>query len=463
MSRRLDGDVVVLGAGLSGLAAARRIVAGGRTVVVLEARERVGGRVHDHRLPSGDAVELGGQYCTPAHFGTVANHAVIDLAAEVGVDVFPAHGEGDKLLRWRGSTFRYSGRHRRALSLRHLPGALEFLLARWRLDRLARRINVGAPWAAAGARRLDAQTLGGWAERTLVTRSGKALLRLASETVYGADPAELSRLHAALHLSSNGTFGAMMGTSGKAQSHRFAGGPQLVAERVAAELGDAVLLAEPVVAVRWSAAGGVEVESSLVRVRARRAIVAMTPLLAARIAWQPGLPQRDQLAQRMPHGQAMKLLALYDAPFWREAGLNGQAATDGLIRVVFDDSPRDGSCGVLSAFAVGRAALRLAGLTRAERHRATTEALAALFGPRAARPQAIVEHDWTGDPWTRGGYGCYGAPAAWTTLGHCLRAPVGPLHWAGTETATVGMGSMSGAVLSGRRAADEALAALDGG
>jgi monoamine oxidase len=205
--------------------------------------------------------------------------------------------------------------------------------------------------------------------------------------------------------------------------------------------------------------GGVEVEARSVRVRARDAIVATTPALAARIDWQPLPGPRDQLAQRMPHGQALKLVALYAEPFWRAEGLSGLAAADGAVRVVLDESPPGGRPGALGAYAVGRGAVALAAVSQAERRRVVVGTLVELFGPRAAAPDAIVEHDWIGDPWARGGHGCVAVPGAWSTLGPALRTPVGPIRWAGTETALAGMGSMSGAVLSGTRAADEVLAA----
>jgi len=457
-ARRLDADVVVIGAGLAGLAAARAVAAAGREVVLLEARDRVGGRVLDHPLQDGDVVELGGQYCTPAHFATVPNHAIVALAAEVGVEPFAAHDEGDKLLRWRGRTIRYGGRHRGALPPSALPGALEFALARRRLDRLARGVDAGAPWTARAARRLDAQTLGAWADRTMLTRSGRELLRLACEPVYAAHPDELSRLHAAAYLAANGSLRAMMGTAGAAQSHRLRGGPQRVARRVAAGLGDAVLLGQPVLRVQWDHAG-VRVQAASVRVRARRAVVAMSPALAARIGWEPALPARDQLARRMVHGQVVKLAALFASPFWREEGLSGWAATDGPIRAILDASPPDGGAGVLSAFAVARDAVELSTLPAARRRELLERTLVELFGPRA-RPELIVEHDWLRDPWSQGGHGGGGTPGAWTGLGRWMRTAIGPLHWAGAETADVGMGSMSGALLSGRRAAGEALAAL---
>jgi monoamine oxidase len=457
--RRLDADVVVIGAGLAGLVAARDVARHGHEAIVLEARGRVGGRVLDHPLPGGDVIELGGQYCTPAHYGTVANHAIAELADELGIDVFPTHDEGDKLLRWRGGVIRYRGRHRRALPPGTLVGLVEFALARRRLDRLARRVGSAAPWAAEDARRIDAQTLAAWADRTMLTRTGRELLRLACEPVYAADAGEVSRLHAAVYLAANGSLRAMMGTGGAAQSHRLVGGPQRLAERIAARLDDAVLVGQPVARVSWSP-GGVRVQAASVRVHARRAIVATTPPLAARIAFEPSIPEREQLAQRMAHGQVVKVVALYRRPFWREQGLSGQAATDGPIRAIFDDSPAREPLGALAAYAVGRSALALSKLAPRDRHALVVRTLTATFGPSAAAPEEIVEHDWLRDPWAQGGYGCFGAPGAWSTLGRWLRPPVGPLHWAGTETAEAGMGSMSGAVLSGRRAAAEALTAL---
>jgi monoamine oxidase len=454
---RLEADVIVVGAGLAGLSAARRLHAAGRRVVVLEARARVGGRVLDHRLPGGDAIELGGLYCTPREDGTVANHAVVALAAELGVEAFPAYANGDRLLRLDGRTLRYGGRHRDALPRRALPGAVELALARRRLDRLARRVDVAAPWAMSGARQADAQTLAAWAGRTMLTRTGRKLLRLASEPLFAADAGEVSRLHAAAFLAANGSFRAMTSTGGGAQSHRLRGGPQRLAELIAAQAGE-VLCGEPVEAIDWSREG-VEARTRTLRVRARSAIVATTPALAARIRWEPLVPARDQLAQRMPHGQALKLVALYAEPFWRAQGLNGQAATDGPVRVVLDESPPGGRPGALAAYAVGRSAVTLAGMDGTERRHAILATLAELFGSSAARPEAVVEQDWVHDPWTRGGHGGYGAPGAWSSLGIALRAPVGPLHWAGTETALTGMASMSGAVLSGRRAAGEVLAA----
>ena len=460
MAEALEADVVVFGAGLSGLAAARALAVAGREVVVLEARDRVGGRVLDHPVEGGGVVELGGQYCTPARYATVANHAILELATAVGVDAFAAYDRGDRLLRWRGRTIRYSGRRRRALPTGALPGALELALVLRRLDRLARRIDSAAPWTAAGARRLDAQTLGGWADRAMRTRSGRELLRLACEPVYATHPAEVSRLHAAVYLAANGPFRAMLGTNGAAQSHRLRGGPQGVARRVAAALGPAVLLEQPVARVDWSGAG-VRAQAASVRVRARRAIVAMTPALASRIRWEPALPVRDQLARRMLHGQAIKFVALFAETFWREQGLSGQAATDGPIRVVLDGSPETAASARWgrSRWGAGRSSCRRC--PRGSGARCSAE----LWRISSVRAPARRCGSWSTTGCATPGRG---RPRRRRRAGDVDRA--GPLDarpgraaalGGHRDGADVGMGSMSGAVLAGRRAAREALDALE--
>jgi monoamine oxidase len=197
-------------------------------------------------------------------------------------------------------------------------------------------------------------------------------------------------------------------------------------------------------------------------VRAGRAIVAIPPTLAGRTAYDPPLPAaRDQLTQRMPQGTVIKTMAIYDRPFWRDDGLSGGAASDtGPAKVVFDNSPPDGSPGVLLGFLEGDHARRLGRLAADERRGLVLEGHARLFGPQAAQPERFVERSWAEEEWTRGCYGCYMPPGAWTSYGHALRAPIGPLHWAGAETAEVWCGYMDGAVSSGERAAREVLAAV---
>lgn len=190
--------------------------------------------------------------------------------------------------------------------------------------------------------------------------------------------------------------------------------------------------------------------------------MALPPTLAGRIAYDPPLPGlRDQLTQRVPQGTVVKCMAVYERPFWREQGLNGQAISDaGPVRVVFDNSPPGGGLGILLGFLEGRAARNWGQASEAARRAAVIGTFARIFGPAAARPEGYVERRWAEEEFTRGCYGAHLPPGGWTSYGRALRTPVGPIHWAGTETATEWSGYMDGAVQSGERAAAEALAAL---
>jgi monoamine oxidase len=197
-------------------------------------------------------------------------------------------------------------------------------------------------------------------------------------------------------------------------------------------------------------------------VRARLVVVAIPPTLAGRIDYRPSLPaDRDQLTQRMPAGAVIKCMAIYDAPFWRDEGLNGQVATNRApVKVTFDNSPSSGRPGVLLAFVEGRAAVELGRRTEREVREVVLGALVAYFGERARRVVDFVSLDWQDEEWTRGCYGAHLPPGAWTQFGEALRRPVGPIHWAGTETATAWSGYMDGAIESGERAARDVHMAL---
>ncbi|HEX8067814.1 MAG TPA: FAD-dependent oxidoreductase [Thermoleophilaceae bacterium] len=446
-----DVDVVVVGAGLAGLAAARASAAAGVEPLVVEARDRVGGRVLDEPLGADGAIERG------AAFVGSTQDRMRALAAETGVPLFDTHATGSNLVEVAGRVTRFTGTIPRLG-----PVVLaDFAQAQLKLDRLARRVDPEAPWLARGAGRLDAQSFGSWMRRNLATRRARRLLAGAANTVWGTEPEDMSLLYVLAYLRAAGGLDPVLDTVGGAQHHRLAGGPQLVARRVADALGDRVLLGAPVRRIEHGAEG-VVVRAGGVDASARRAIVAVPPPLAARIEYDPPLPgARDQLAQRMPMGSLMKCFAVYDEPFWRRDGLTGEAVSDaGPAKIVFDCSPPGGSPGVLLGFVGGAAQRTLGGGPAGERRAAVLAGFARLFGPRAERPDRYLEQDWTAEPWSRGGPVAYMTTGAITAFGRVLREPVGPVHWAGTETAAAWTGYMDGAVRSGERAAAEALAAI---
>jgi len=292
------------------------------------------------------------------------------------------------------------------------------------------------------------------------TDLGRAIIGLFCEAVWAADPADVSMLHLLAYANSAGGLNALISTDGGAQQSRVIGGSQLIALRMAEQLGDSVLYDAPITRIEHD--GGVHASGPTVVVTARAAIVAMSPTLAGRLTYGPALPaRRDQLTQRMPNGSVIKCMAVYDEPFWRERGLSGQVTSDrGPVKVVFDNSPPGGRPGVLLGFLEGSWARRLGGWEPADRQRAVVDCFVRYFGHQASSPVQYVEKDWSAEEWTRGCYGAFLPPNTWTAFGDALRAPVGALHWAGAETATKWMGYMDGAIQSGDRAASEVLSYL---
>ena len=450
----VETDVVVVGAGLAGLTAARELMAGGASVTVLEARDRVGGRTLNHPLGDGQVVEVGGQWIGPTQDRLAA------LAAAVGVDTYPTHAHGENLVHIAGELRRYTGD-----TPKLGPHVLaDVMQAQAKLDRMAKRVPLDAPWAAPGAERLDSQTFWSWMRRNVYTRGGRALMDIFIEAVWAAQPADLSLLHVLFYTHSGNGLASLLGTEGGAQQDRFVGGSQLVSLRVAEELGDAVRLSSPVRRIEYGT-DGVTVHADGLVARAKRAIVAIPPTLTGRISYDPPLPGlRDQLTQRMPQGTVIKCMAVYDEPFWRAEGLSGQALSDdGPAKVVFDNTPQSGSPGVLLGFLEGDRAREWGARPAGERRDAVVAGFARLFGPRAARPEQFVERVWADEEWTRGCYGCYMPTGGWTRYGRALREPIGPIHWAGAETATVWSGYMDGAVRTGEETARSVLRAIGGG
>ena len=445
-SERLEADVIVVGAGLAGLTAARELKAAGLTVRVLEARNRVGGRLLGHPLGDGKVVDLGGEY-----FGDRCT-AIIEAASSVGVKGFRSYDEGARITWYRGRPVRYEG-----LVPRVSPVTLaDFAQAALRIERLVRTIPDGRPWDAPRARDWDGQTLSDWCRRNAVTPGARALIALGTEGAFCASPDDLSFLHVLNYARCAGGFLYLLDVSGGIQKNRFEGGAHGVAKRLADGVADELVLGAVVRRVEQRS-DSVVVRGPGFEARARRVVLAIPVTLAGRIDYEPSLPgYRDQLTQRMPAGAAIKCLAIYDEPFWRAEGLTGQASDPlGPVRVSFDTSPPDGRPGVLSAFVVGSGARTLTRRSRADRRAAVLESLARSFGERARRPAEFVEQNWIDEEFTRGCYHGFAPPGVYTAFGPALRRPIGRIHWAGTETGVHQMGSMGGAVDSGRRVARE--------
>ncbi len=444
-------DVVVVGAGLSGLTAARDLLAGGLSVIIAEARDRVGGRILNHTLSHGGIVELGGQWVGPTQ------DRVLALAADLGVELFPSYDAGNGLLFVDGEIVPFN---EDTLGLAEAPRN-ELTAAMKALDDMALTVPLVEPWSAAEADRWDRQTLETWIEGNVISPQAKALLRGLAPAVFAAEAWDMSLLHFLFYLHSGGLIERIISTAGGAQESRIRGGSQMLATRLASQLGEVVRLGVPVHQIVQSD-GAVETTAGDLRIVSRRVVVSVPPALAVRIRYAPPLPPlRDQLSQKVPMGYVIKCMAVYDQPFWRGAGLSGFAFDPGApILEVHDNSPHDASCGVLVGFAEGRQGRLLGQLSPEDRRTAAIGAFAKFFGAKAARPIEFVEKDWAADEWARGCYGGHLAPGVWTQYGPALRRPCGLIHWAGAETSSVWNGYMDGAVRSGEHAAAEVIQAL---
>jgi monoamine oxidase len=447
-------NVVVAGAGLAGLAAARRLVALGHEVTVVEARERVGGRTEGLVLDDGTPLELGGQWLGQGHT------RMYELAGELGLATFRTwNDEGQLLLDVLGK--RSTMKPAKSAVPRISPFALADLAQGLvRFARLAARTDLERPWLTPGAAVLDGQTWESWIRRNLRTKVGRAYVHIACEAVWAAEASDISLLHALFYTHSNADLATLLSVDRGAQQDRVTGGSVHVAEAMAAALGDRVILGHPVRQIRHGSTGVSVITRDGTQYDGDAVIVTLPPTLAGRLEYDPPLPSwRDQLTQRMPAGSVIKAFAIYPEPFWRRDGLNGQAVSDtGPVKVTFDNSPPSGTPGVLMGFLEGKDARSWARRSQAERRAAVIGCFTRYFGPVAAHPEQYVERDWMAEEFTRGCYGAHFTPGVWTSYGEAWRAPAGRIHWAGAECSPYWNGYMEGAVRSGEATAADVAA-----
>jgi monoamine oxidase len=449
-------DVVVVGAGFAGLTAARTLAKAGRSVLVIEARDRTGGRALNLDIGGGEVTERGATFAGPTQ-----DH-VLALAQELGVAKFNTYDTGDNVYLNQGARLTYPSTGPTGTAPLDPTILAEMTAAITLLDEMSKQVPVDAPWTAAKAAEWDGQTLETWIERHSVTERFRRLVPAVTRPVFGAEPRELSLLFVLFYIAASGnetnpgTFERNFNTRDGAQMWRFQGGAARMTDLMARQLD--VRLSTPVRRITQTA-DGVTVEADGLTVAAGRVIVAIPPTLAGRIEYEPALPAaRDQFTQRLGQGTLTKVTVVYPTPFWRAKGLTGTAVSaDGLVNATFDDSPESGRPGVLFGFVGGDSARAYERMSPAEGRAKVLAELATLFGPEARTPTAYHDTRWTNERWTRGCPVGIAGPGTLLAYGDRTRAPVGRVHFAGSETSTFWNGYMDGAVRSGKRAAAEAL------
>ncbi|MFU8868800.1 flavin monoamine oxidase family protein [Natronococcus sp.] len=441
-------DVGVVGAGLSGLTAARELADAGLEVVVLEARDRVGGRTAEGSLSTGNAIDRGAEWIGADH------ERVLELVEKFDLELREQYDAGADRVAVAGEVFDHENRFR-ALpeeSASELQAALE------RVESLRRDVPLESPDDAPDAALRDATTLESWKREVIDTEAAREAFDAFVRAEFTVEPGEISLLYLLAAVDAAGGLGADDESVSVAQEYRLVGSTQRLAEGLADGLGDAIRLNEPVRKIDRRG-DDVTLVSDGETYAVSDAIVAVPPPLIGHIDHEPPLPARRRgLVQRMPMGAVIKWVAAYEEPFWRDDGYSGSVlSADGVVTEVADGTLPDGDRGRLVGFVAGADALEWSDRSATERRERVLEELERYFGPRASAPLEYTEETWSTTRWSTGGYNAAMTPGTLTSCGDALREPVGRVRWAGSETALEWRGFMEGAISSGERVASEVL------
>lgn len=446
--------VVVIGAGMSGLTAATRLTAHGVTVRVLEARDRVGGRLKLGAL-AGHHIDLGGMWIGPTQKRLMAAVTARKLRT------YATHLTGRNIVRLAGRSASSEGED--VGGVLGLFGGLEYLSLMRRLQAIGASGSLLELQEGAALRGLDGWTMAAWLDRFARSLSARAAITFQVRSLLCVEPEDVSVRFFAFYLASgDGAQTLLSAGPGGAQNFAVEGGLAQLPAMLSDDLGDRVQLNCEVRAITQHA-DNVRVSFEGGAISARRCIVAVPPTLAAQINWSPDLPhRRDLLTRRMAMGSVIKVWLAYKRPFWRERGLNGFLMSDEApFGPCFDVSPPDQSHGLIVGFFDAVHARKWTSCGSMARQEEAVRTLAAAFGSEAMLPIAVTEQDWVQTRWSRGCYGGFAPPGLLNECASALREPIGLVHWAGTESSLEWCGYVEGAIAVGERAAEEVNHILD--
>jgi len=444
-------DVIIIGAGFAGLSAAKSLKENGvENFLVLEARDRVGGRTKPGTIAGLD-IDLGGMWLGPTQT------SLASWAEQMQVQTYSTPMKGKGCFRIKGKD--HHGEGEDIDGLFNLLEGVDYLNSRRKLSKLSDRLDCEAPWDHPQAAELDAMTVEQWLQANVRTERTRIAYRLICFSLFCAEASQMSMLFFIHYVKSGDGLEVILSAMGDgAQRYLFHGSVHQIARKVGEELGDKLRLSQAVHAIEWSDDKAV-ITTADNRYEARKVIISVPATLIPKIDFSPALPMaKAAFHNRLSMGSAIKYWIAYDRPFWRDKGLNGMVFVDDHpCAPCFDVSPPGQPKGIIAGFFDGNNALDYSDRGQDARRDLLIEMLAEHLGEEARSPIEYVDNDWTGEEWSGGCYGAYAPPGIYARYGEWLRKPIGPLHWAGTETSAQWTGYIDGAIRSGERAAGEVL------
>lgn len=447
----IERDFCIVGAGFAGLTAALRLSQAGHAVVVLEARERIGGKVWTKYLSDGTPIDMGGTFLGPSQ------DRIYALLEELELEITPTPIHGDSYFVYKNEYYRY-GEDVPEVDSESLDGVWDTLQ---KLSIMSLEVPNDAPWTCPKAKEWDSISLAEFLNDPVhrLGQAALAMLRTLFIGLFTVELSEISLLYVLFQIAASGNDIEMqMKVEGGAEQDMVKGGMIKVAEKMRAKIdegqrktkGDWLILSSPVSRISQDE-NGVAITSDKATVKAKQVVVAIPPALACDIEYRPSLPtERMELLKNMPAGHCMKFVTVYPESFWRQKGLSGEVtAPDEYLQMTLDTSPPDEKVGALMSFAFSTQATEMAEMPEEERYKHVITYMAKRFGLKGARPSHYFEHNWSTDPWTRGCHVAHMAPGVMTSYGHVIREPFGRIHWATSETSPLWNGNIDGAVRAG--------------